>query len=140
MAEPKKVKKVVKTPSGPGVISEGQSPNALHNFLRKWGLVIVLFLSLMTMMSTCSAKNSMKREATKSMQYDSATYADIQELNREVELLQVQSEISSLELAKRIVYDQNAIVRSKTRPDDVIRGYDEELAKLYKKRETLLNK
>lgn len=44
--------------------------------------------------------------------------------------LNLKLEINGLEVSKRLLYDQNAIVRTKIRPDDAINEYDEKIEAL----------
>jgi hypothetical protein len=44
--------------------------------------------------------------------------------------LKRQMKIEGLETSKRMLYDQNAIVRTAIRPDDKMHQYDEEIKKL----------
>lgn len=48
----------------------------------------------------------------------------------QVEML---GEINNLEIAKRVVYDNNTIVRTTQRPDDVMNQYDSQIKELRKK-------
>jgi len=47
--------------------------------------------------------------------------------------MEIMLEIVSLETARRVVYDNNTIVRTTARPDDVMNDYDKKIKELYKK-------
>lgn len=56
-------------------------------------------------------------------------------LDREINA--IEREIATLETAREVVYTNNAIVRTTTRPDDVMNSYTEKIKELQNKRKKL---
>ena len=83
---------------------------------------IVLFFALIATYQTCST--SRKVAALKvQLQEKMDSLATKDELRKTVE-------IEGLKVSKRMLYDNNAIIRTTIRPDDRMNQYDEEIKKI----------
>lgn len=99
-------------------------------------LSIAIYMTLIFMLFTF-AKSCSTIKKVKSMT------EEVKELNAQVDSLtkvmatkdEVKKivEIEGLKVSKRILFDQNQIVRSVSRPDDKMMEYDKEIEKLNKK-------
>jgi hypothetical protein len=96
--------------------------------INKFGLTAVL---LMLMLSTCNTCNMRRDIAAVSERADSLQL----QLNKVYtkEELDARMEVQGLETSKRMLYDQNAIVRTTVRPDDRMNEYDQQIKALEKK-------
>ena len=94
--------------------------------INKFGLIAVLCLVLL---NTCNTCNTHRDLYTVSDRMDSIQT----QLNNNKNEISTCIEINSLETSKRILYDQNSIVRSVTRPDDRMNEYDNQIKELQKK-------
>lgn len=94
--------------------------------INKFGLIAVLCLVLL---NTCNTCNTHRDLYTVSDRIDSIQT----QLNNTKNEISTRVEINSLETSKRILYDQNSIVRSVTRPDDRMNEYDNQIKELQKK-------
>lgn len=101
--------------------------NAIAEFSNKWGTTILLVLVLMIFMNTCGVKGKVERLDKKVQTMESTiNYKD--SINREIN--SIEREISNLEVAREIVYTNNAIVRTTERPDDVMNRYSTKIKEL----------
>lgn len=104
-------------------------------FLNKWGVAILIIMSLLIFFSTCGSKSQNERNGRRIdalektiSSLDSTLATKVS--NDEIEIL---LEIVTLETARRVVYDNNTIVRTTKRPDDVMNEYDVKIKELRKK-------
>lgn len=79
---------------------------------------IVLFFALVATYQTCSTSKKVSSLKSKVDQLPSR-----EELKREIQ-------IEGLKTSKRMLYDNNAIIRTTVRPDDRMNEYDQEIKKL----------
>jgi hypothetical protein len=108
-------------------------------FLNKWGLATLVVICLLTFINTCGTKSQNERNGRRVdalekviVSLDSTLSDKVS--NEEIEIL---LEISALETARRVVYDNNTIVRTTKRPDDVMNEYDAKIKELRKKLKTV---
>jgi len=83
---------------------------------------IVLFMAFIVMYQSCSTSKklaSMKAKLDNSLD----SLATKKELSKEIRL-------EGLRTSKRMLYDNNAIIRTTVRPDDRMNQYDEEIKKI----------
>ncbi len=86
-------------------------------------LIIMLLIMLSTSLKTCRTASTV-RQLTKEL-------TDIKEQNRNAaERQKIQAEIEGYKISKRMLYDNNAVVRTVKRPDDILMGYDSSIARL----------
>jgi hypothetical protein len=89
--------------------------------MQKYGWAIALFLMLIATYQTCS---SSKKVAALKKQVQALPTA---------EQVSTEIQIEGLRTSKRMLYDNNAIIRTTVRPDDRMNEYDAEIKKLQKK-------
>lgn len=96
---------------------------------------MLFVMSALIYFSTCGTKGNLDRTnrridtVQKSIDsIDSTAATKVSEQEMEIML-----EIISLETARRVVYDNNTIVRTTKRPDDVMNEYDQKIKELRKK-------
>lgn len=110
--------------------------NTILNFLNKWGILIITILSLSAAWNSCGTTSKIQslNKTIISLKAD-MNYND--SLDREI--ASVEREISNNQIAFRVVYDTNKIVRTMARPDDVMNEYVANIKKLEKTLEKLKN-
>jgi len=101
--------------------------NVITEFSNKWGTFILLILGLMIFMNTCGVKGKVER-LDKKIQSMESTISYKDSINREIN--SIEREISNLEIAREVVYTNNAIVRTIERPDDVMNRYSAKIKEL----------
>lgn len=104
------------------------------NFLNKWGLLIILLLTLSIFINTCGVKSHTERLERKITSLEKSI-SQSDSLDRKLSI--INAELITLETALRIVYDQNTVVRTSKRPDDVMNEYNSKIKELQQKRESL---
>jgi hypothetical protein len=104
-------------------------------FLDKWSSTILIVLCPLIFFNTCGTKSQNERNGRRIdglqkvvSSLDSTLSTKVSEQEMEIML-----EIMTLETARRVVYDQNTIVRTTKRPDDVMNEYDAKIKELRKK-------
>lgn len=89
-------------------------------------LVAILFLQLISTIGTCNNGNKL-----------TANKKEINQLNAKVDSnqknTQIMMELEGYKISKRMLYDNNSIIRTKERPDDVMAEYDKSIDGLQKK-------
>lgn len=110
--------------------------NAITGFLNKWGLTILVVLAILTMFNTCGVKSKVER-LDKNVQKMEMTNNYNDSINREIQA--IEREISNLEIAREVVYTNNAIVRTTERPDDVMNNYNKKIKDLTEKLNKIKN-
>lgn len=84
--------------------------------------------------NTCNTQNHVEKLEKKITSLEqNINYND--SLDREINA--IEREIATLETAREVVYTNNAIVRTATRPDDAMNSYTEKIKELQNKREKL---
>ncbi len=101
--------------------------NAITGFLNKWGLTILVVMSLSIFMNTCGTKSKIEK-LDKKVQSMELTINENDSINREIS--SIEREISNLEIAREVVYTNNTIVRTEKRPDDVMNDYSTKIKEL----------
>ena len=104
--------------------------NNIIEFFKKWGIIMATVFSLCAMWNSCGTTGRLDR-----------TNKYIQSLERSIhdndsiamERSSIEREISNNEIAFRVVYDNNSIVRTAARPDDVMNKYSEKIKELQDK-------
>lgn len=92
-------------------------------FIEKYFKLFVLFLGLLLLMQQCRTNNKIKSLnktiLTQSEKIDSLNIAIVKNIK-----------IEGLKTSKRTLYDWNTVIRTTTRPDDLMIRYDLEIEKL----------
>lgn len=105
---------------------------SILSFLEKNFKTIVLVLFSLIMFHHCSLNGKLKQQVKTNEQLAEKIYVlEKNDITREE--LEVLLEIHSLETARRVVYDNNTIVRTTQRPDDVMNQYDVKIKELKSK-------
>lgn len=86
--------------------------------LKTYSWAIVLFLMLVVTFQTCSTSKKVSKLGTK-----------VENVPTRSEM-QKAIQIEGLKTSKRMLYDNNAIIRTAIRPDDRMNEYDEEIKKI----------
>jgi hypothetical protein len=86
--------------------------------IKEFSWAIVLFLALVATFQTCRTQKAVSSMKTKVDQVPTR------------EEVQRQIQIEGLRTSKRMLYDNNAIIRTTIRPDDRMNEYDLEIKKL----------
>jgi hypothetical protein len=89
--------------------------------LKNYGWAIALFLMVIATFQTCS---SSKKIAALKKQVQALPTSE--QVSKEIQ-------IEGLRTSKRMLYDNNAIIRTTVRPDDRMNEYDAEIKKLENK-------
>ncbi len=110
--------------------------NSILDFLNKWGIMISLLLTLSITQSTCGVKSKIDTLNKKVVSIETEIHFN-DSIQREKTL--VQNEIQILETARLVVYDNNTVVRSVNRPDDIMNNYDQRIKKLKEQLDRLNN-
>ena len=98
-------------------------------------LMIFIILSLINTCNSCKSNRLSQKNQTETHKLDSSVrhldsiiYSDFYNKKE----LNLRMEIDGLRISKRMLYDNNAIVRQITRPDDQMNLYDKMIEKLQK--------
>lgn len=83
---------------------------------------IILFFALIATYQTCSTSRKLSSLKVQ-LQEKLDSVATKQEMKKTLE-------IEGLKISKRMLYDNNAIIRTAIRPDDRMNEYDEEIKKI----------
>lgn len=106
--------------------------NKVNTLLNKYFIYAIwafLFMSLVVNMRSCGVV----KESRKAREEIVTLQVEIDSLKSNVytkDELDVRMEILGYEISKRMLYDQNAIVRTAVRPDDRMNEYDKKIKEL----------
>jgi len=108
----------------------------INKFIGKWGLLLAIIFSLCAMWNSCGTTGKIQtlNKTIISLKSD-MNYND--SLDREI--ASIEREISKNEIALRVVYDNNTVVRTTARPDDIMNQYTKDIKKLQEILEKLKN-
>jgi len=98
------------------------------NFIEQFNKYALIAVVMLCMLSTCNTCNNKRQLSAVQERCDSLQL----QVNRiqTAEDAKILQEINSLETSKRMLYDQNAIVRTTLRPDDRMNEYDQQIKEL----------
>ena len=107
----------------------------ISNFLNKYGMMILIFFVLMIFINTCGTKSVNERNGRRTDKIENTVSKLDSTLSTKVsnEKIDLLLKINALEIAREIVYTNNAIVRTSTRPDDAINSYNNQIKELQEK-------
>lgn len=108
----------------------------INQIIGKYGVLILLCFTVLNFFSTCGTKGKIQQN-NKRIENLEQTITRNDSLNREIQ--SIEREISNLEIAREVVYTNNAIVRQVTRPDDVMNDYSNRIKDLQKKLDKVKN-
>jgi cell division protein FtsL len=97
------------------------------------GFMVAIFL--MTVLNTCNSCAQNKEDVKFRKEIDSLSsqiesqYTK-EEIDQKLDNITVEMQIEGLEISKRMLYDNNAIIRTTIRPDDQMAEYDRKIKEL----------
>jgi hypothetical protein len=103
--------------------------------LNKFVVIAIYFLLIVTCINGCNGCSSQKENVKLRKEVDSLS-TTVKSLKDQTYLkkdLDIRMEIEGYEISKRMLYDQNAIVRTTVRPDDRMNEYDKKIKELQEK-------
>jgi hypothetical protein len=109
-----------------------QKIEALANKYVVYTLYLLLFFSFVATMRSCGTNG----EVSKLKKEVSTLNERIQSLDSNIyskEEINIRMSIEGYEISKRMLYDQNSIIRTVTRPDDRMNEYDQKIKELQEK-------
>lgn len=98
--------------------STNDTKTSLIDKIKSSGWVIAVFFMVLSMFQTCSLSRKVADLKKKAKEYPTR------------EEIITQFQIEGLRTSKRMLYDNNAIIRTTVRPDDRMNEYDAEIKKL----------
>lgn len=111
--------------------------NAKSDLLFVRNIAIAIFVLLfISFFDGCNTKNHIKKtndNVTEMREEINITYNELDSIFYTKEEVDLIIEIQSYKISKRMLYDNNAIVRTKIRPDDRMIEYDKKIEQLEKK-------
>lgn len=107
----------------------------MNNFLNKFMVYAVWAMLLMTMVNGCNSCSTSKElnKVRKELDTLEANYDNFKNSIYTKEQMDIKMSIEGYEVSKRMLYDQNAIVRTVARPDDRMNEYDQKIKELREK-------
>lgn len=107
----------------------------ITNFFNKYGLMITVVLTLMIFLNTCGSKSVNERNGRRIDKVEKSISTLDSTLNTKVsnEKLDLLLQINALEISRDVTYNQNAIIRNLTRPDDYVNECNKKIKELQEK-------
>lgn len=107
----------------------------LLDFIEKYGKCILILLGIAIFFNTCGSKGGVERESRRIDKLEKSIKSLDSTLSLKIssEKMDVLLKINALEIAREVVYTNNAIVRTSERPDDVINKYNNQIKELQEK-------
>jgi hypothetical protein len=102
----------------------------MKKFLEDNKMIIIIVLGILLWFNSCSNNRNVESKLKHANIEAIARDSVYNNIIKELKILEIQNQIEHLKTARRIVYDNNSIVRTTTRPDDVINNYNTEIEKL----------
>lgn len=105
------------------------------NFINKYVNIAIYVLIVITMLNGCNSCAGRKDVQKLKKEVDSLTVAvnDLKKSTYSKKELDTRIQIEGYEISKRMLYDNNTVVRTTQRPDDIIIGYDNKIKELRSK-------
>lgn len=103
--------------------------------LNKFVVIAIYVLLIVTCINGCNSCSSQKENMKLRKEVDSLS-TQVKDLTNQTytkKELDTRMEIGGYEISKRMLYDQNAIVRTTVRPDDRMNEYDQKIKELQEK-------
>jgi hypothetical protein len=104
------------------------------DWLNKYGVIVIISLLVLVFLQTCGTRNNSR----KTLKMTEKVYTKLDSINLSLnrsyiiskEEFEILLQINGLIISKRMLYDNNAIIRTIIRPDDQMNYYDTEIKKL----------
>jgi hypothetical protein len=105
------------------------------NFLNKYLTIAIYVLIALTAINSCNSCSSKKESQRLRKDVDSLsvvikTMDNTMKSSYDKKELDIRMAIEGYEVSKRMLYDNNTVVRTTQRPDDIIIGYDNKIKEL----------
>lgn len=106
--------------------------NKIKKFLNEYGILITILILFVVLIDTCGLKTSIYKTNKRLDEYNSSIKTIDSTINTKISTVDLKKYLTRFgyEISKNILYDNNAIVRQITRPDDRMKWYDDEIKKL----------
>lgn len=103
--------------------------------LNKFVVYAIYALVFLTMVNGCNSCSTQKDNQKLRKEVDSlnTTVQSLKAKSYDKQQLDIRIAIEGYEISKRMLYDQNAIVRTTVRPDDRMNEYDKKIKELQEK-------
>lgn len=99
----------------------------------KMFLIVSAVFFLLSAFQTCSTKGTVTTQVKKYKEEVNATPEKIDSMvNAKFEVILLKMEQEGYKMSSRALYNENAVVRTVARPDDIINGYNKEIDRLEK--------
>ncbi len=104
-------------------------------FINKYGMLILIIIGMIVLLNTCGTNGNINKTGKRIDKLENAVSKtdSILSLKISTEKMDILLKINALEIAREVVYTNNAIVRTTERPDDVINGYNTKIKDLEEK-------
>lgn len=100
-------------------------------FIKKWGLLIIMGFNLIIFLNTCGMKTKIDRLDKKvNLLENSINFNDSIQIENE----SISREILMYEMSREIIYSENSVVRTTKRPDDLMNEYTQKIKELEEKK------
>jgi hypothetical protein len=102
------------------------------NFLNKYVSIAIYALILISMLNGCNSCSSKKEVQRLKKEVDSLSVSvhELKNSSYSKTELNTRIAIEGYEISKRMLYDNNTVVRTSKRPDDIIIEYDNKIKEL----------
>lgn len=107
----------------------------LLDFLNKYGILILILLGIVIVFNTCGSKGTVVTQSRRIDKVEKALKSLDSTLATKIssEKMNILLQINAMEIAREVVYTNNAIVRTTIRPDDAINNYNNQIKELQEK-------
>lgn len=105
------------------------------DFLNKYGTLVLILLGLTIILNTCGTKGNIERTGRRidKLEKTISITDSILSLKISSDKMEILLKVNALEIAREVVYTNNAIIRTTERPDDVINKYNTQIKELQEK-------
>jgi hypothetical protein len=105
------------------------------DFINKYGFLILILIGIGIIFNTCGGKGGVTTQSRRIDRLEKTIKSLDSTLSLKIssEKMDILLKINALEIAREVVYTNNAIVRTTTRPDDVINSYNNQIKELQEK-------
>jgi len=101
----------------------------MREFLKKNFIIIVTVFLLFSLLKSCNDVRTLNEVQDTINALKDSTYSKI-EVDKKFEIQSIENEIIGYEISYRMLYDNNTVIRTKERPDDIMNNYVEKIKDL----------
>lgn len=102
--------------------------------------IAILVVAILIFFNTCGVKKSVKKTVVKDTKYLVENVDSLKTITVTQDELELMLEIISYDISYRMLYDNNLVIRTKERPDDIMNRYVEKKSDLEKSLVEIRNK